>query len=214
VPARTPSYRLHKPSGQAVVTLDGRDIYLGKFRSPASRAEYDRLVAEWLAHGRRLPQPADGPGTDLTINEMLIAYLEHADAYYVKDGRPTTEPANLRLSVRPLRSLYGHTLARDFGPLALKAIRAAMVEVGLCRNEVNRRVGRIVRVFKWAVSGELVPPGVHQALRTVEGLRRGRAAVRESPPVGPVPDAFVDAIRLQVSRQVWAMVELQRLTGM
>src|SRR5262249_42641764 len=24
---RTPSYRLHKPSGQAVVTLDGRDIY-------------------------------------------------------------------------------------------------------------------------------------------------------------------------------------------
>jgi len=24
-----PSYRLHKPSGRGVVTLDGRDIYLG-----------------------------------------------------------------------------------------------------------------------------------------------------------------------------------------
>jgi hypothetical protein len=45
---RTPSYRLHKPSGQAVVTLSGR-VYLGRFGSTASRAEYDRRVAEWLA---------------------------------------------------------------------------------------------------------------------------------------------------------------------
>jgi integrase len=28
VSVRTPSYRLHKPTGQAVVTLNGRDIYL------------------------------------------------------------------------------------------------------------------------------------------------------------------------------------------
>jgi hypothetical protein len=47
-PPRTPSYRLHKPSGQAVVTLGGRDVYLGKFETPESRAEYDRVVAEWL----------------------------------------------------------------------------------------------------------------------------------------------------------------------
>jgi hypothetical protein len=52
---RTPSYRLHKPSGQAVVTLKGRDFYLGRHGSPESRAEYDRLVGEWLANGRRLP---------------------------------------------------------------------------------------------------------------------------------------------------------------
>ncbi len=44
-----PSYRRHRPSGQAVVTLDSRDIYLGPYRSPESRAKYDRVVAEWLA---------------------------------------------------------------------------------------------------------------------------------------------------------------------
>jgi len=43
---RAPSYRLHRPSGQAVVTLDGRDHYLGKHGSRGSRAEYDRLVSE------------------------------------------------------------------------------------------------------------------------------------------------------------------------
>src|SRR3954470_22889225 len=118
---RTPSYRLHKPSGQAVVTLDGRDLYLGQYGSPESRAEYDRLIAEWLANGRRLPAPTSEGGSDLTINELLVAYLAFADGYYVKDGKPTVEPSNLRLSVRPLRKLYGHTPAREFGPKALKA---------------------------------------------------------------------------------------------
>ena len=47
MPVRTPSYRLHKPTGQAVVTLDGRDLYLGRHGSPESRTEYDRLVTEW-----------------------------------------------------------------------------------------------------------------------------------------------------------------------
>ncbi len=89
-----------------------------------------------------------------------------------------------------------------------------MIEAGLCRNEVNKRVRHVVRAFKWAVSEELVRPSVHHGLKAVDGLRRGRADVRESKPVKPVPDAFVDAIKPHVSRQVWAMVELQRRTGM
>src|SRR5205823_5557215 len=79
VSPRTPSYRLHSPSGQAVVTLAGKDFYLGKFGSPGSRAEFDRLVAEWLANGRALA-PASGTGPpDLTVNELLVAYFRFAD---------------------------------------------------------------------------------------------------------------------------------------
>ena len=54
-------------------------------------------------------------GADLSVNEMHLAYLHHADSYYVKNGKPTTEPVNIRLALRPLRQLYGHTLAREFG---------------------------------------------------------------------------------------------------
>jgi integrase len=172
------------------------------------------MIAEWLTNGRRLPTSESGSGSDLSINEMLLSYLGHVDAYYVKNDKPTVEPGNIRLAIRPLRQLYGHTAGRDFGPLALKAVRKAMVDGGLCRSEINRRVGRIVRAFKWAVSEEMVPPSVHQALQTVPGLRRGRADVRESEPVKPVPDAFVDAIEPFVSKRIWAMVELQRLSGM
>jgi hypothetical protein len=85
-----------------------------------------------------------------------------------------------------------------------------MVDAGLCRNEVNKRTGRIVRLFKWSVGEAMVPPSVRHGLQAVTGLRRGRADVREAEPVKPVPDAFVDAIEPHVSRQVWAMIQLQR----
>lgn len=214
VSSRTPSYRHHKPSNQGVVTLGGRDFYLGRYNSAESRAEYDRLVAEWLTNGRRVPASPSGPSSDLSVNEVLLAYLGHADSYYVKNGKPTVEPGNIRLAIRPLRQLYGHTNAREFGPLGLKAVRKAMIDSGLCRSEINRRVGRLVRLFKWAVSEEMIPPSVHQALQTVPGLRHGRADVRESKPVKPAPEGFVEAIRPHVARQVWAMVDLQRLSGM
>jgi hypothetical protein len=54
ITSRVPSYRRHKPTGQAVVTINGRDLYLGKWNSAASKDEYDRLIAEFLANGRRL----------------------------------------------------------------------------------------------------------------------------------------------------------------
>ncbi len=173
--SRLPSYRLHKPSGLAVVSIGGRDVYLGKFDSPESRAEYDRLMAEWLATGRR-PIVADSASrADLTVNEMLLAYLDYADGYYVKNGKPTTEPVNIRLALRPLRQLYGHTPAREFGPLRLKTVRQAMIDSGLCRSEVNKRVRHVLRAFKWAVGEEMVPPS----------LPPSRPKSGSGPPSGP-----------------------------
>lgn len=50
-----PKYRKHRGSGQAVVTLNGRDRYLGPYGTKASKREYDRLTGEWLANGRYPP---------------------------------------------------------------------------------------------------------------------------------------------------------------
>jgi hypothetical protein len=197
-PSRLPKYRHYKPKDLAVVRLDGKDHYLGPYGSEASREKYRRLVAEWLsgsqAHG---PDPAAGPGpvATLTLDELILAYVRFADGYYVKDGLPTVEPTNIRLVLRLVRRLYGTTPANAFGPLALKAVRCELIRAGNCRTEINRRIGRIVRMFKWGVSEELVPPGVYEALRAVSGLRKGRSEARERPPVAPVPDADVGAIR-------------------
>ena len=67
-----PRYRKHRTSGQAVVELNGKTIYLGPHGTKASKVEYDRIIAEWLAHDRRLSSPADATGT--TITELCVAY--------------------------------------------------------------------------------------------------------------------------------------------
>lgn len=89
-----------------------------------------------------------------------------------------------------------------------------MVDAGLSRGVINQRVGRIKRVFKWAVAEELVPEPVHRALLAVEGLKAGRSAARETDRVEPVPDGHVDAVLPFLSGPLRAMVRAQRLTGM
>jgi integrase len=209
-----PTYRLHKQSGQAVVTLrlpDGsrKDVLLGPYGSPESQAEYRRVLAEWQASGGRAVAPSG-----LTVNELILAYWRHVEQHYRRpDGTPTNEQNEYRLVLRAVRAMYGHTAAADFGPLALKAVRQRMVESGLCRGVINQRVGRVKRMFKWAVGEELVPHGVYAALATVAGLAKGRSAARETEPVRPAPEAFVDAVLPLVRPPVAAMIEVQRLTG-
>ncbi|MCA9120191.1 MAG: site-specific integrase [Planctomycetaceae bacterium] len=217
-PGKVPSYCLHKASGRAVVRINGRDCYLGPFGSPESHAEYERLVAEWRARNaesssanQRVSQLAD---PSLTIAQVLLEYRSFARNYYVKNGSPTKELDEMRFALRPLRKLYGDTLARDFGPLSLKALRQHLVDSDLSRGVINNRVDRIKRFFRWAVSEELVPPSVYEGLKSVAGLKHGRTEARETDPVKPVDDVYVDAVIPHVARQVAAMIQLQRLTGM
>lgn len=44
-----PTYRLHKLSGRAIVTFDGRDHHLGKFGSREGQARFQQLLAGWQA---------------------------------------------------------------------------------------------------------------------------------------------------------------------
>ena len=207
----TPKYRRHKASGQAVVTIAGRDHYLGPYGSKASKVEYDRLILEWLASSR---QPATAkPEPDLTITELVARYWRFAQRYYRKNGEPTKTLDGVRGSLRYLRRAFGPTIAAEFGPLRLKAVREEMIRAGLSRSYINGSVGRIKRVFKWGVSEELLPASVYQALASVQGLAKGRSAARESEPVGPVPDAVVDATLPYLPPVVADMVRFHRLVG-
>ncbi len=122
-----PKYRMHRATGQAVVTIEGRDFYLGPHRSKASLVEYDRLIAEWLAGGRALP--LESPG-ELAMSELILRYWKFARQYYVKNGKPTRMQEHVRLAMKLVRKTYGHTTAGEFGPLALKAVRLKLVETG------------------------------------------------------------------------------------
>ena len=166
-PDKQPSYRLHKRSGQAIVTLSGRDILLGTYGTKASRAEYDFVTGEWIANVR---QPAAGAATDLTVSTLIVRFWTHAEGYYRNPGgTPGRELLNFKNALKPLRRLYGHTPAAAFGPLALKAVRQAMVkDFGWCRNVVKRQTARI-RQRRRSVSAEATLPG--QEVGPVGSLR-------------------------------------------
>src|SRR5262245_59709942 len=75
---RVPTYRPHS-SGQARVTLGGKDHLLGPYGSAQSKEAYRRLVAEWLErHEQPPPQEQAAP---LTVNELLVTYWKHAEDY-------------------------------------------------------------------------------------------------------------------------------------
>jgi integrase len=214
-----PTYRLHKQSGQAVVTLPvgqggRRDVLLGPHGTPESQQEYARVIAEWSANGRHLPPPPGSP-TGLSVNELILAYWPFVETYYRHaDGTPTNEVGNIRLALRRLKTLYGCTPAADFDSLSLEALRAEMIREGLCRNRINKDVARVKRLFKWAGARRLVPCAVHQGLQTVEGLRAGRSEARETEPVRPVPEEWMNAALPFLRPPVAAMVLLQWHTGM
>jgi integrase len=211
--SKNPKYRRHRPTGQAVVTLSAKDFYLGPYGTRASRAEYDRLVGEWLANGRRL---AASPHSSLTILELIRAFWRHAKAYYGTPGGSTSagELGCFKVVLRMLRKTYGHTLAKDFGPLSLAALRESMLALDWSRPYLNAQVKRLRRVFKWGVSQEMVEAMVLEALRSVDGLRAGRTKARETEPVKPVPESDLEATRSHLSPTVRDMVDLQLLTGM
>jgi integrase len=214
-----PSYRRHS-SGQACVTVrspDGhrREILLGPWESQESRAEYARVLAELAANQGQLSPKQGATPSRLSINEVILAYWRHAESYYRHpDGTPTSEADNIRLALRPLKRLYGHTPAADFDSLALKAVRDEMIRGGRCRSRVNRDISRVRRLFRWAASEKLVPLPVNQSLATVEGLRAGRSEARETEPVRPIAEQVVEATLPHMRPQVAAMARLQLLTGM
>jgi len=208
-----PGLRHHKPSGKAVVTLSGQDFYCGTWGTKVALAEYDRQVAEWLARGRRPIDHHAEESFGVTLVELAAAYKTFAKGYYRKNGKITNEVTTIIRALQVACSLYGREPANDFGPLKLQAVQQRMVKLDWCRRQINKQCGRIVRMFSWAVSQELVRADVAQALREVNGLHKGRSEARESAPVLPVDESVIQVTLHHLPPIVADMVRLQRLTG-
>jgi integrase len=204
-----PKYRKHRASGQAIVTISGRDYYLGPHGSKASRIEYDRLITEWLVSGRS--GTFGSAAGELSIAELLVAYLKYAKKYYGTE--PNSEYFHFRRIARPIKELYSSTPVVEFGPLQFKAIRQRLIDGGGARSYINPQMQRARRIFKWGAAEGMIPPSVPQSLAMVVGLRKGKTDARETDPILPVEDAIVDASLEYMPGIPADMVRFQRLTG-
>ncbi|HNO79533.1 MAG TPA: site-specific integrase [Phycisphaerae bacterium] len=146
--------------------------------------------------------------------ELLDRFLEYASKYYRSpDGSPTSELACFKSIIAILADLYGETVAEAFGPRELKVARDAMIAKGWTRGTVNKGCSRARSIFRWAAEETLLSPAVYQGLTVVSGLRRGRCDAPEGRKVKPVRAEHIRAIKPYVPEQIWALIELQQLTG-
>lgn len=201
-----PSYKLHKPSGQAVAYVNRRTIYLGPFGSPESKRRYSELLTD-------VQSGLDNQGSDTRPSFCTVAAVALRFATEELPRYANAEQHCLRTALRFCVDLFGETPAADFGPMRLRTIRKAMVEGGWSRGFTNRQVKRIRRVFRWAVSLELVPANVVQALATLDPLAAGESDARESRPRHAIPEADLQAVRRVLTGVYGDLFDLMLLTG-
>jgi hypothetical protein len=80
----------------------------------------------------------------------------HVRRQYLKRNVEASEVDCLDLAANPLVVLYGTTPAREFGPLALKAVRQSMIDKEWARTSISRAVARIRHIFRWRIENESV----------------------------------------------------------
>ncbi len=216
-----PTYHKHGQRNQArAIWTDASGkrrfkLLPGPFDSLESKNAFARLIAEVAASPTLAPATQVTESDAITVTELLASYADFAATYYRSpDGKPTNELKNVLLAIRSARLLYGDTPAKDFGPLKLKVVREQLIKDGIRRVQINKRIGRIVRAFRWATSEELVPPHVFDALRSLPGLRAGRTNAVEGDPVRPVSVSTINETLPLLPKHVRPMVELLACTGM
>jgi integrase len=226
-----PRVSVVRPQLHARIRIGGRAYWLGKCDggrvSDAQMAEAARLWQEHLSGVPRPPavvattaaaappqelhdEPAAG---ELTVADLALKYLDHAEVYYRRpDGSTTSSVDGIRMACRALFA-YSAVPAASFGPRMLKTLRESLVREGRPRVTVNRTAKTIRRMFKWATSEDLVPGDVWKNLEAVDPLRKGRTEAPELPAIEEVPEPIVEATLPHLSAIVSAMVWFQRLTG-
>ena len=210
MPRGSPSYRLHRPSGQAVVTLRGRDIYLGRFDSPESHQRFAEVMRD---HADGRPVIVLG-SAGITVAEAVVIYLDHARRYYRDSkGQSTGQLPRIQRALTTLVQLHASLRLAELGPKHLRECQREWVGEGLSRRYCNHLLVVTKTACKHLAREGLLPAAKWVEIQLVEGLKLGRTEARESQETRPVPEADLYATMPHCSQVVQDMVTVQLLTG-
>jgi integrase len=110
---------------------------------------------------------------------------------------------------------YAHVPAAEFGPRRLNELRETLLADGKrSRKWINEQIRVVWRIFKHAVSLELIEYRTYNKLTTLEPLKRGYTTAREQVPRQPVPLEHIAATIAELTPVLAAMVRIQLATGM
>jgi integrase len=202
-----PGYSRHSSSGQAVVYVNRRRIYLGPHGSPESRQRYAEVISGITAQ-TSISAPVN-PAPTVSINELCLKFAtDKMPKLRTPSGARTGELDCFTSVIRLLRELFGETPAEEFGPLRLRTLRAAMIDKDWSRKFINKQCGRVRAVFKFGVGWQLIDESVLRALKAVEALSPGDPKVRET-----VPLEDIEAAKGRLRQRNRDLVDLMLMTA-
>jgi len=206
---------LGQKEGRVVVRYQGKTHYLkrsdGTSCKPGTKealAAYNRLCLELQSNPGYVAPSGE---TDVTIDELAAAYLTHAKA------RLRSDYPNVCTIVNDfLLPFYGDEYpVKKFTPKCLKKVREVMIQSRrFCRGTINKYTSRIVTIFAWGVSEELVQETTHRALKTVRQLEEGHPGTWENAPREDISFDVVNQVLGVMVPTLQAMVQVQGLHGM
>lgn len=221
-PKPFPKYpaKARKYGGGARIKINGKEYHLGPHGSQKSYAEYERLRLE---HAKGIPAPPlPVLSRGMTIEQLVADFMRN-------EPRGVEHPENQRIgrACVPLVRLFGQTPADEFRANRLRAVQEAMIsqcwmtpaEKEKCgdwsREYINKNIERIIRVFNFAESRELLPMNITAHLRTVADLKPQDKRARSCPDKQPVDwESQVVPCFPHMAPVVKAMVKVQYYAGM
>lgn len=191
-------------SGQDRVCYKGETYYLGPTGSAEARQRYAALL-------RKLGE--EGGGTD--ASEILVRQAVHLWFAHTRERYPdsSTEPDHHEWAMAPVLELFGHLAVKDFDVVRLEDVRDRMIEGGLCRNVINRRITRVRTAWRWMERKGHAPKGAWAHLRSLEPLSRQDRRVKNTEPVKPAEWLAVEATCERMDEAPKALLLLLWHTG-
>jgi integrase len=186
----------------------GKRAYFGWHGTPTADAAYREWIAD-LAKDANEPLPQ--PRRSVTISQLVERYLAWSEANHSAGEHRNQVETLFRL----LAPSCGEMVAAKFGPNQLRRFQDHLAASGrFSRTTVNSHAKRVRRFLRWCQSREMIPPGTVQELETVEPLRRGRTAARETEPVRPVAREVWQATLPFLREPIRSMAQIQFWCGM
>ena len=237
-----PQPKFHRKTGHARLRVNGKEYWLGRFGSREAEERYTEHLQAWVASGGKSADitPTDKPAASppvsrqqlaaplptqrLTVGDLILRYvLELKKGKTDAQLKATSKWWLVRMVDSALRTRRTMP-AKEFGPKALKAVRDELAttprkakiggkRVMRTRWMVNRVTKETVRMFRWAVSEELIEPAQLTALQTVEILKEGDTPARESIGREPVGDEQIEQACQYLPPVVADLIRFVRLTG-
>lgn len=215
---RPPRLCHHKKRDYAYITVDGKQIYLGKWGSAEAQASYDRFLLNWIKTNGETKK--ENPHKGYTVTEIAVAFV----ADYKE--RPVKSDSDLQTFTRisdRLGSLFPGRQADNFRIRDLETLRDSFQKEEFTRNGkqqkrsrtyLNKLISRTKMMFSWGASKEMVSAETVARLKYLQPLRKGHTTAPEAAGHHLISDKDYKAVLPFLPAYYKDIVEVLHLTGM